>query len=399
MPSVHSASYQHALFYVQRLKDLEDMYEMGGQRSLDAVSQFDLDKENIHKGHTWSTIQSEKNRYENLMVEYAVNGTYLKEFLISTQDQIHWLGAGMKAARYLGAQKDLAILFGNLGGMYHYAGGLRSAAKYYKEYLLLSQQIQYLAGEVNALCNLGIVYKDRGEFKTAVRFYEESLAKYERLASSPKVHCSILGNLGSAYLMLRQFKKAREYLNKALTIVEQINDLKAEAQVVSNLASVDLEEKKFSTAIEGYSRAIYLHEKLGNLLGKGIAFGNLGVTYARQNQFEQAIQYYEIALKIQKQLGNRRGEGPILNNLGAAYSAIGEIARALEYYSLRLQIATELDDPLGKITALENIGLAYSDLGDQQRSSEYHEQARELSHKLNQKKVRRRISFNQFLSR
>ncbi len=376
MPSRQDAILLHARCYLQKLKDIDAIYEQGAQQAFKAVRQFDADWENIRHGQNQIALTAGANQPEfDLIIEYGATGTHIKEIYMNAPEQIQWLTAGLDAARRLGNMQDQAILLGNLGGMYHYLGDLELAIKYYREHLLFSRKIRYQTGEVNALVNLGITYKDLGDIETAIKHYEEGLEKYQRGGIPRTTYCSIMGNLGSAYLLLGKLQRAKEYLNEALEMAKQTKDVKAQAQLFSNLASVNLEQENFDDAIDGYFRAIQIHHSLGNLHGEGIAIGNLGLAYARQKQYEKAIPKYQDALEIQKQLGNRRGEGPLLNNLGAAFAALGNLDKAIELYKERVKIAMEMKDPRGALMALENLGLAYTDLGEDSLAKESYEQA------------------------
>jgi tetratricopeptide (TPR) repeat protein len=384
MPNRYFANFRHAQYYIQRMIFLNAEYEKGGDEAFNTIQMVRIEWENIRKGREWvCTVQPANKAIRQLIVDYASHGTFVKDLILTVSEQIDWLSVGLKAAITLENKEDEAIVLGNLGAAYHSGGDLSQAEKYYKEYLKISQNIGYFSGEVNALCNLGILNKDLGRFETAIQYYEKSLGMYHKDSVSPRIYCSILGNLGSVYMKMGEFQKAREYLLEANRVAEQSGDKKATAQTITNLASVNLELENYKDAIQGYSRAIAIHQGLGNLAGEEVATTNLGVAYARQNDFNHATIYYQKALEIQKKLGNRRSMGPTLNNLGAAYAALGDLQKALPLYSERLQIALEFNDPSGALAACENLGLVYADLGELNLSIQFYEQALEFAEKMN----------------
>src|SRR5262245_19899170 len=139
MPSRQDATLRHARYYLRKLRDIDAIYEQGDQQAFKAVRQFDADWENIRQGQNQAAITAGANQPGfQLIIEYAANGTHIKEIYMSAQEQIHWLTAGLDAARRSGNKQDQAILLGNLGGMYHYLGDLELAVKYYREHLLFS---------------------------------------------------------------------------------------------------------------------------------------------------------------------------------------------------------------------------------------------------------------------
>ena len=96
-----------------------------------------------------------------------------------------------------------------------------------------------------------------------------------------------LGNLGIAYRVLGNFKKAIEYQEQALAIAREIGDHRSE----------------------------------------GRALGNLGNVYVDLGDLKNAAEYLEKDLAISRQLGNRYSEGNILGNLGIVRARMGKITK------------------------------------------------------------------------
>ena len=117
-----------------------------------------------------------------------------------------------------------------------------------------------------------------------------------------------LSNMGIAYAVLGETRKAIEYLNQALAIACRI----------------------------------------GNRRGEGDALEKLGSAYSDLGDVRKAIEYYEQALAISREIGDRLGEGNRLSSLGLAYADLGDVRKAIEYYDQALAISREIGDRLGE---------------------------------------------------
>ena len=145
-------------------------------------------------------------------------------------------------------------------------------------------------------------YKSFDEIKHSIELKETLLSE---LSDDDEISGYLLNSLGILYLQISSYKKAIEYLEKALVISQEIGDRRGE------------------------------ENHLGNL---GNAYRNLG-------QVDKAIDYYEKALVIAQEIGDRRGEGNQLGNFGNAYSDLGQVEKAIEYYEKAFEIGKAIKDP------------------------------------------------------
>lgn len=184
-----------------------------------------------------------------------------------------------------------------------------------------------------------------------------------------------LGNLGSAYYYLGDYRKAIEYYGQALAISREIKDRQNEGNDLGNLgvAYYDLGETR--KAIEYYGQALAINREIGNRRSEGANLGNLGLAYSRLGDYRKAIEYHELAFVISREIGDRRNEGTQLGNLGVVYYDLGETRKAIEYYEQALAITREIGDRRGEGDRLGNLGNAYHDLGETRKAIKYYEQA------------------------
>ncbi len=121
-------------------------------------------------------------------------------------------------------------------------------------------------------------------------------------------------------------------------------------------------------AIEYYEKDLDIARETGDRHGEGMTLGNLGNAYSNLAEPRRAIEYYEQVLAITRETGDRRSEGMALGNLASAYSDLGERDKALEYYDQDLAIARETGDHRGEGTSLHNRADEFAKLGRRQEA-------------------------------
>src|ERR1035437_427087 len=170
---------------------------------------------------------------------------------------------------------------------------------------------------------------------------------------------------GAVYCLdLRQHPRERIlWLEAALAAARRLKDRAAEGAHRGNLGNAYALLGETRRAIEFYEKALGINREAGDRRGEGGTLGNLGIAHKNLGELRRAIEFYEKQVLIVREIGDRRGEGSALGNLGNAYVALGEARRAIEYYENALGIDHEVGDRRGEAQDLGNLGLAYADLG------------------------------------
>ena len=296
------AQVRHAMHYYRILSEAEKLFLQGNDASLRGLSLFDSERSNIETGYDFAARHASDNKpAAKLCIQYSNAGVYISELRHHARQRIKWLEASLTAAKRLGSP----------------------------------------AAQVNALGNLGIAYKNLGEFRRSIEYYEQTLA-ISSAANNRRLESIAFGNLGVAYGHLGDNGRALEYQEKHLTIAREIGDRRGEASALANLAG----------------------------------------TYARLNELHRAIEFYELAKVSFQALGDRRGEGNVLANLGSVHALLGEPRRAIEFYQQRLVIAREIGDRRGEANALGNLGNSYETVEGPLRAIESYEQAIVISREI-----------------
>lgn len=145
--------------------------------------------------------------------------------------------------------------------------------------------------------NLGVVFKDRGEFAKAIEHFNKSL-------TGDRNYTAVYFNLGDIQYRLGNHENAVSYLTTALT---SNPDRQLHLDILNKLGRTYSAAGDTKKAIQTFQRAI-------QVMPSAIApYNNLAVQYIRTGQFDLAIEVLQKALTI-------REEPYLLSNLSIAYS-------------------------------------------------------------------------------
>ncbi len=154
-----------------------------------------------------------------------------------------------------------------------------------------------------------------------------------------------LGNLGQAYAVLGDAKKAIEFYERALVIFREIRDRRGEGTALSNLSNVYIDLGDAKKAIEFYEQRLIIAREIRDRRGEGAALGNLGIAYDDLSDAKKAIKFYEQHLVIAREIGDQRGEGNALWNMSLSLDKLGQRAEAIDNAMLALKIFEQIENP------------------------------------------------------
>ncbi|BAY95711.1 MULTISPECIES: CHAT domain-containing protein [unclassified Tolypothrix] len=279
--------------------------------------------------------------------------------------------------REIGDSQGEAISMGNLGRVYHELGDYRTAIDYHQNYLDITKKIGDHKGEAASLNNLGSTYASLGDYNKAISNYTESLAIARNIKDSQGEAVS-LNNLGSTYASLGDYNKAiyyqQQYQNvyqiQSLAVVNNSGKVIAIAsqQQYQNGNGYQQQSQQQSIAVTSVSSSS------SQLQSSSIAIaGNsstaIAISYQQQypngyqqqslavaGDYSKAINYYNKSLEFNKKIGNKLGEVASLTGLGDAYLKKGDHGTAIRYISQSLDIAKKIGDIQGEASSLLVLG-------------------------------------------
>ncbi len=234
------------------------------------------------------------------------------------------------------------------------------------------------------LNNLGLAWRDLGDAKKAIGFYEQALQIVRAVFGDQHPNVArIYNNLGLAWSALGDAKKAIGFYDQALQIDRAVfGDQHPKVAIrYNNLGAAWSALGDAKKAIGFYDQALQIDRAVfGDQHPKvAIRYNNLGLAWSALGDAKKAIGFHEQALQIARTVfGDQHPNvARIYNNLGLAWSALGDAKKAIGFYDQALQIDRAVfgDQHPNVARSYNNLGVACRDLGDVPKARDYREKA------------------------
>ena len=109
-------------------------------------------------------------------------------------------------------------------------------------------------------------------------------------------------------MSLEEYNEAQEYdTGKALRIAKIIGDRIGEVYSYGNLAALYLSQGKYRKADDYLERALTIRMGIGDRSGEAAGYLHLGVIYIRCGEYDKAEKYLMNALAIYMKTGEKEG--------------------------------------------------------------------------------------------
>jgi tetratricopeptide (TPR) repeat protein len=227
---------------------------------------------------------------------------------------------------------------------------------------------------------LGFVYQELGEYKTALDYYETCLKMGNDIfnVNHPAL-AVILDNIGHVQQQLGDLTSALENYEKSLKMKEHLYGTRNEsiANSYSYIGSIYKNINKFDLAYEYHLKALLLKQEIfkQNNLSIAETFDNIGQLYSVKSNSKKAIEFYEKSIKIKEFLSNTNTASiaQTLNKIGYEYHKIGNTEMAIGHFNRALKIMHKLYDGIHPHIAdtFYNIGLLFKGLDKNKKALEY----------------------------
>ena len=212
--------------------------------------------------------------------------------------------------------------------------------------------------EVDVMTNLGSLAKIRGDFREALRCYEQALA-HGRLHSLLDNILGTLNNLGIANMALRRLDAAEDAFNEALTIANALGGLSIRIQLEVNCASLQIEKGDFAEAKRRCDRAMTLAAHLGDSRANAEAEKVYGIIARETGDLAAAEAHLERARATASAANDLEFEGDVNRELAELYDRLGRSRETLQALNrahscfTQLRARHELADVGRRMTRLE----------------------------------------------
>ena len=223
-------------------------------------------------------------------------------------------------------------------------GFYRSISAFEKAYIA-AEDVLLLMEELNmentehfatTLLNAATAYRAAGDYATALRYYKQALQIYDGIL--PPQDYRYAGLYNNMSILLENMDKNEEaisYADKALSIIETLEDSAAEtATTMTNLALLYFKVDQSNKAKELLEKALSLFEQSGENTDAHYSGALAGVAEAwyRMQDYGKALEYYEKALaEVKVHFGENMSYALLCENCAAVCDKLGEAKKQAFY--------------------------------------------------------------------
>ncbi len=251
-------------------------------------------------------------------------------------------GVANKAVRWYIRAADLALrisAFGEARAMYTQALDLLSG----KDQDRLPIQL-----------HLGKVYYQLSDYSAARETLEIAQRIAQDLDDRPRSADALywLSQVASAG---GDYQQAQSYLEESLPLARVAGDRATLAQVLYGLGDLQWRMGNFDQARLNCEESLVLARQLGDLNLELYALNRLGTVPLVKGELDKAQPFFEETLERARQAGNRDREANALNNLGAVAYERGDLVATQAYFQNALSLVREIGQQEFEAVLLSNL--------------------------------------------
>jgi tetratricopeptide (TPR) repeat protein len=286
------------------------------------------------------------------------------------------------------ASSALNHLHSHLGLILSELGDCKGAIFHYQQAVLIDEVVLVEDDEDRAVGfnNLGMAYKDLGDFKEALYWLEERALKFQ-LSKLPHTHPDLAitySNIGETYSENGNYTKAREMYDRVLAIEKQaLPPLHPSTKTTfNNLAVVSEKIGDYDAALAYHRQAleILLHSYSLDHISFATTYNNMAVVFDHRGDFDEALCHYNKALEyLLASVGteDHPNIASTYNNIGMIHYQKKEYEKALEYFEKTQKIEECLleRNHSSLATTYNNLGMVFAAQDRLKQAMQYHQRA------------------------
>ena len=223
-------------------------------------------------------------------------------------------------------------------------GFYRSISAFEKAYIA-AEDVLLLMEELNmentehfatTLLNAATAYRAAGDYTTALRYYKQALQIYDGILQPQDYrYAGLYNNMSILFEKMNENDEAIAYANKALSIIETIPDSESEiATTMTNLALLYFKAEQPEKAKELLEKALSLFEQSGENTDAHYSGALAGVAEAwyRMQDYDKALEYYDKALEeVKIHFGENMSYVILCENCAAVCEKMGNAEMQADY--------------------------------------------------------------------
>lgn len=181
----------------------------------------------------------------------------------------------------------------------------------------------------------GVIFKEMKDNRKAMDYLLKADAKFQQTDSlyGQFLICKIDNdkNLGVLYRNRKSYDTALFYLNRSLAEAERIHNDRWIGIDLNSIGILYKEIGNYPKAIECLERSVKLKADADNKTGVATSYGNLGNLYQYIHNYKKAETYYRLAYDLAKEVRDIKTIGESSKNLYELYDETGQTQKAYPF--------------------------------------------------------------------
>jgi tetratricopeptide (TPR) repeat protein len=268
----------------------------------------------------------------------------------------------------MAAESSMATTLNNIGRVHYMNGEYKEAMKVYQEALYIRRVVlgDNSLDVAATIYNTGQTYHQLGELDEALMFYQEFLRiATARFGTKHRDIAIMLRCIAQIYHEKSEYDKAAELYQEALQSAKAaLGDLHPEiGSTLNKVGNLYYEQGDLENAMKAYQEGLAVEQKVldENHPNITVTLSNIGQIYKQRGDFNEAIRHYKEALRIQKaRLGGCHPNVAVtISSLAMIHYQIENYDKSLDLYQEALCLRREAygDDHLDVSATLNSIGM------------------------------------------
>ena len=179
--------------------------------------------------------------------------------------------------------------------------------------------------------NLGIMYHKLDSIQKPLDYFNRALSFAEDINDSTRISASY-SNLGMMYKAMNEYDKALSYYLKSLTISKKIGNRDYELATLNNIANLYSKRGLNDSALIYYHKAFDIAVSTGDKYGLSLINRNIAEIYLIQQNYKRAFENAEKALGYSQAIGSLEQIYSNYELLSRIYEELGVYENAYHYY-------------------------------------------------------------------
>lgn len=232
---------------------------------------------------------------------------------------------------------------------------------------------------------LGQLSITSGENQIAVEIYEKIINLCDGKRGTADIIANAFLAIGEVYSRQAQWELSVTYLDKAITIFKEENDIKGNIHCQNIFGTIQGDQGNLEKAKEHFENALAALERIKDIALVGKIEINLAIINNMQSNYNEAISYLKRALLNFENLEDLKRISEVKHNLGMVYTKKKEYSAAISEFDYSI-------DASMRSNYLQNLGITYiskayvyTHLKDLDLAEAFSNKAMEIAHKVNDK--------------